>query len=199
MAAVAPSSGATVTEMTTPELSELETLLLAEIPNGGGEARDLHVPGLIPRKRTTLLFRLEEMGLVGRYANAHGPQEPWWWQRLPKPPAEPGSTPLTAKGTIYDGYDPNGRPAVWFECDGTVNEWGCAGGYIKAGSHNTFRTWIPLHLLNRPRWWYLRHTRSEVTAWSAGFHCPIHGTCTDAMIKTDKTCALCGQMLLRVG
>jgi hypothetical protein len=177
-------------------LSEQEQKLLQAIPRGGMDARGLRVPDLKPQQKSRLLAGLERKGLVERYPNGHGPEQPWWWTRLPLPEEGFESTVEIVRGKIFDRSESNGRPVVYIELMGDVNEFGCARAILKAGDNNSRETWVPPHLLERYGYWYARR-RGEVTAWSAQFSCPIHGECSDDMVRTDKTCAMCGSLLNR--
>lgn len=146
---------------------------------------------------------LEQYGLVVRYFNAHGPQEPWWWRAVRIPPEDDaskrlytrsGELVLPEKGQIYDYGRREDR--VWLEVKGPPNQYGAVPVSVRAGEHNHVSCYLPLHFFHTVC--YLRR-RGEVTPWSAGFHCPVHGECTEDMVKTDKTCTLCGSMLNRVG
>jgi hypothetical protein len=177
------------------ELDEREQAVLAAIPNGGGDTRMIHVSDLKPQAKSRVLAGLEAKGLVERYPNGWGPETPWWWTRLPEAPVDFTFAGEVNKGDIYDRSDSNGS-VVYIELMGDLNEHGCARAILKAGENNSRQTWIPLHLLNTYPY-YSKRRRGEVTTWSAQFSCPIHGECSIDMVTTKKTCALCGEMLIR--
>jgi hypothetical protein len=177
------------------ELSEREQAVLNAIPNGGGDARMIHVLDLKPQAKSKVLAGLEAKGLVERYPNGWGPEQPWWWTRLPDAPAGFAFAGEVNRGDIYDRYDSNGS-VVYIELMGDLNEYGCARAILKAGANNSRQTWIPLHILNL-HLYYSKRRRGTVTTWSAQFACPTHGECTEEMVTTKKTCTLCGDMLIR--
>jgi hypothetical protein len=179
-------------------LPERELAVLNAIPSGGGEARSIHLPGLSPQARTRALVELERRGLVERYPNGHGPEQPWWWMRLPKAPDDYESPAAVEKGTIYDRYEPNGRPVVFIELTGEINEYGCVRCHLKAGGNNGRMTWVPAHLLESFRMWIRRREESP-TAYSLQFRCPVHGeNLPESWITTAKNCAKCGSGLIRL-
>ncbi len=68
-----PAAAVRVRSVNEPS-SELVRQLEA-IPRGGCDAREIHLQGLAPRRRPSLLDNLEARGLVERYPNAFGPEE----------------------------------------------------------------------------------------------------------------------------
>jgi hypothetical protein len=158
--------------------------------------KGIHAEGLSSQAMIRLLQGLERKGYVERYPNGHGPDQPWWWTRLPELPERFEPKVEIVRGKIFDRYEPNGRPVVYIELMGDVNEHGCARAILKAGDNNSRETWVPPHLLECFGYWHARR-HQEVTPWSAQFSCPIHGECSDVMVTTAKTCALCGSILNR--
>lgn len=189
-----PARSTVVREM---ELSEREQQVYDAIPQGGGAITYFRVPGLTSRQLRATLEKLEQKGVVEREPNGYGPETPWWWIRLPLPPETPTKDAPTSeqvvRGAIYDRVNTD---MVWLELTGEINEHGCAVARLKAGENNTRTGWVPLHLLCWPKWGK-RSSRGEVTDYSAQFSCPVHGECTDGMVTTKKTCALCGTGLIR--
>jgi hypothetical protein len=175
-------------------IAERERLVREQLPKGGGTANYVRIDGVTSRQVNASLQKLEKQGLVERYPNGNGPETPWWWTRLPLAPDEFGPSTVTiARGDIYDR---SGTDLVFIELTGKLNEHGCAIASLKAGDNNARQVFVPLHLLDREGFWYKRR-RGPVTDYSSRFSCPTHGECTDDMVTTKKTCALCGQILNR--
>lgn len=174
-----------------------EVKVLEAIPRGGGTLAYVVAlcSGIGRSTVRSTLVRLEEMGLVEREPNAHGPETPWWYVRLPQPADDfRPDMKLIVKDAIFDRGRTEDR--TWIGLTGKLNEHGCAEAWLHAGTHNPRKTWVPLHLLQNFGWYVLRR-RGVVTAWSAQFSCETHGECTVEMVRTDKTCALCGSLLNR--
>src|ERR1035437_4870779 len=143
-------------------LSENEHAVLAAIPRGGAAARSLRVGELSSQAKSRLLAGLERKGLVERYPNGHGPEQPWWWTRLPTAPEGFKSEVEIIRGKIFDRYESSSEPVVFIELQGDVNEYDCARAVLKAGDNNSRETWVPLHLLERNDYWSERR-RGPVT------------------------------------
>lgn len=79
-------------------ISDDERAVLDAIPKHGGEARDVRVEGISPQKRSRLLKKMEEKGLVEREPNPHGPETPWWWVKLPGPEDEAARSSADREG-----------------------------------------------------------------------------------------------------
>lgn len=178
------------------KLSDSEQKVLEVIPRGGASLRELYRRAGVARTTAAkALEKLEQKGLVERSPNPWGPETPWWFEKLPPAPAEtPEEKPLIVKDAIYDRGPTSDK--TWLLLNGKLNEFGCAEGLLHVGEHRPRRTWVPLHLLNNYPWYTLRR-RGEVTVWSSQFSCAVHGECTEEMVTTAKTCALCGTLLTR--
>jgi hypothetical protein len=148
--------------------------------------------GLDSRKIKRVLEGLEERGDVLRVFNAFGPQIPWWW-RLAAPVGTDFAEPTIERGQIWDWGEPSNR--LWVEVKAGRNQFGLPRVMVVAGENNQCDTVLPAHYFAKAL--HLRQ-RGVVSEWSSHFHCPIHGECSDEMVKTDKTCALCGSGLNRV-
>jgi hypothetical protein len=141
------------------------------------------------------LQALEARGYAQRVYNAHGPQIPWWWRTVPPVPDD-FQEPVIEPGQIWDESKVGGGSVVFLDVKAGRNKHGLVRVCVKAGEHSQLDTVLPAHVLDAD--WRLRTRRREVTAWSAQFSCRVHGECTVDMVRTDKCCAICGQILDRL-
>jgi hypothetical protein len=148
--------------------------------------------GFSTQKITRALHELEKRGEVTRVFNAFGLQTPWWWQRPVRGRAD-FIVPEIERGQIWDWGAPSRR--LWVEVKSGYNEFGLPRVMVKAGENQQMDTVLPLHYFGTV---LSLRGRGEVSPWSAGFVCRVHGECTDEMVRTDKTCALCGLLLNRL-
>lgn len=174
-------------------LTDSQRAVLHELRHVGEVAppRYLRRTGLALSTVRRALLALEDRGLVVRYFNPWGPQTPWWWQ--PALPVPNWYEPVEVKpGSVWDWGRTEDR--LWVSAKRGVNEFGCPRVAVMSGEHNQVDTVLPAHyfatVLHERR-------RGPVTEWSAQFSCPLHGECSDEMVRTDKTCALCGSLLNR--
>ncbi len=157
-------------------------------------ARDLRGEAAVTsRDATSALEELERFGLAVRVFNAFGPQTPWWWRAV-KAPRSPGPPASITPGSVWDWGEPS-HSRTWLEVLEAPGEHGTVRVHVKAGEHNAVACFLPAWMFDAFIW---PRSRGTVTAWSAGFHCPVHGECTEEMVRTDKRCALCGSLLNRV-
>jgi hypothetical protein len=182
----------TVIQVKRASLTERQKKILEVLHEEGmGPVTYLKSTGLTPAIIRKELQKLEEMGKITKVYNPDGPQTPWWYQKARKEP-ENYEIPELTKGQIWDWGEPSER--LWVEVLDGTNEYGMVKVGIRAGEHNTERTVLPRYYFARilyPR------RQSEITDYSSQFSCPCHGTCNDAMIRTDKRCALCMTLLIR--
>lgn len=179
-----------------PELTDEHEAVLAELRrHGSAPPRYLRAPGRDSARARRLLGDLERHGRVLRVFNAWGPQTPWWWQPAQPTPPAGYALPDIQAGQIWDWGNPDRR--VWLQVLAAPDEHALVKVSVRAGEHNHVTVPLAAHYFAPGGGLWLRR-RGDVTAFSAQFHCPVHGECTQDMVRTDKTCALCRSGLNRL-
>lgn len=139
--------------------------------------------------------RLATLGLAQPAVPARAPI---WWEPLPVAP-EGWTDPGLQKGDRFESSrDSSGQG--WIEIASTrVDEDGLVIVSRTDAADVRVRIALPAHVITDERhYWPMREAAlGEVTEYSRRFACPVHGECTEAMVRTDKCCAVCGTGLIR--
>lgn len=174
-------------------LSAGQESILALLREGGAnEWRGLRDCGLRPAQIRDALDDLEARGLVTRMFNGNGPNEPWYFQVAWRRP-EGFEEPVIEKGQVWDWAE-----KVWLEVKAGRNAYGLPRVMVKAGLNNQHDTALPLHYFGKIVHLREAEGKGTYTEFSKGFLCPVHGVATEEMVRTDKCCAKCGTLLIRI-
>lgn len=180
------------------QLNEAQRAVLAALrEEGSAPASYLRPAGLRPAAVRKALEELEALGVIERISNAYGAETPYWWQPLPHRP-EGFTIPADEPIAVGQFYDRKGEDQVWFEVTADPDENEMVRVALCAGPHRR-SIHVPAWTVVGPRsLWWRRVAARNITAFSSQFACPVHGECSEEMVRTDKTCALCRTGLIRL-